>query len=29
MCLAKLIAMGAHNVRDFQSRPHGKDGAYG
>ena len=27
MCLAKLIAMGAHNVRDFQGRPHEKDGA--
>jgi hypothetical protein len=29
MCLAKLIAMGAHNVRDFQSRPHEKDAPYG
>jgi hypothetical protein len=26
---AKLVAMGAHNVGDFQCRPHEEEGAYG
>lgn len=24
MCLAKLVAVGAHDIGDFQNRPHGE-----